>query len=267
MRFLFFLVCLVLVLDPMASMATETVTVAGTGDSQELLRRLAAAYQQKMPGVRVEVPDSIGSSGGVKATARGDCDLGRVARPLKEKEKAYGLHYRVFAYSPVVFVVHRSVTGIDNLTTEQILAIYSGKIQNWKELGGPDARILVANREKGDSSRSVLEKKIPGFRDLTFVGETVYSTPEAVEILSSHENTIGYLPLAMAIHSNLKVLKFNGIAPEAGAVLSGQYPLASPFGIIWKDGVKQSALGFMSYLFTPEARRLMQHFGVIATID
>ncbi|RMG50142.1 MAG: phosphate ABC transporter substrate-binding protein [Gammaproteobacteria bacterium] len=263
-RFILLFLCL---LSPGVVLANEPVVVAGTGDSQALLRQLAGAYETKVPGVRVEVPDSIGSSGGVRATAAGQCDLGRVARPLKDKEKKYNLHYRVFAYSPVVFVVNASVTGVDSLSTEQVLGIYSGRVGNWKELGGPDAVIRVANREKGDSSRSVLEKKVPGFKALTPVGGTLYNTPETVRTLAENPFTIGYLPLAMAHDSRLKVLAFNGIRPEADAVLSGRYPLASPFGLIWKDGVRPEALGFMAYLFSPEARELMRRAGVVPTID
>jgi len=59
--------------------AEETVVVCGTGDSQSLLRRLATEFERKNPGIKIEVPESIGSSGGIKATAKGECDIGRVA--------------------------------------------------------------------------------------------------------------------------------------------------------------------------------------------
>lgn len=245
-------------------LATTQVVVAGTGDSQELLRQLAVSYHSKVPGVQVQVPESIGSSGGVKATAKGSCDLGRIARPLKTREKTLGLHQKMFAFSPVVFVVNRSVRGVTNLSTAQLLDIYSGKLSNWKQLGGPDAPILVANREKGDSSRTVLEKNIPGFEQAQKAGKTVFSTPEAEAVLTANPNTIGYLPLAMAKHPELVVLKLDGIAPTAKNVLSGHYKLVTPFGIVWRSGTRPEALGFMSYLFTPEAQQQMESLGVIA---
>jgi len=267
MRNWFVLLGLMLLAIPVAASGAVTIKVAGTGDSQELLRELAGLYQQKVSGVQVEVPESIGSSGGIKAVAAGDCDLGRVARPLKDKEKALGLSYRTFAYSPVVFVVNRQAGALSGLTSQQISDIFSGKITNWKSLGGVDAEILVVNREKGDSSRSVLEKQIAGFSDLQLVGKTLTSTPDALQALVGHPHAIGYLPMAMANDPNLTVLGYNGQQPDAAAILSGIYPLVTPFGIIWKDGARPEALGFMSYLFTPDARKAIERFGVVAAID
>ena len=78
------------------SAATEKIVIAGTGDSQSLLRVLAGDFEKSHPGTAIEIPDSIGSGGGIKATAMGKCDLGREARGIKDKEKKYGLKYRLF---------------------------------------------------------------------------------------------------------------------------------------------------------------------------
>ena len=71
------------------------MSLCGTGDSQELLRTLGAAFEKANPGVSIVVPDSVGSDGGIKAAAAGECDFGRVARPLTDQEKELKLTYRV----------------------------------------------------------------------------------------------------------------------------------------------------------------------------
>ncbi len=81
-RIITFLACMLFITTHAA--ADQRVTICGTGDSQAMLRSLALAYEKQHPGVSIDVPDSNGSSGGIKATASGKCDLGRVARPLQE---------------------------------------------------------------------------------------------------------------------------------------------------------------------------------------
>ncbi|MFH0753684.1 MAG: substrate-binding domain-containing protein [Candidatus Omnitrophota bacterium] len=141
--------CVILVLARVSA-AQEAIVIAGTGDSQQLLRVLAGEFEKIRPGLQVVIPESIGSSGGVRAVAEGKCDLARVGRPLKEKEKAYNLNYKVFAHSPAVFVASADVSAIDNVTTQQVTDIFSGKITTWKELGGRRSENLCgAARSRG----------------------------------------------------------------------------------------------------------------------
>ena len=215
--------------------AQEKIIIAGTGDSQKLLRDLAARFEQNNPEKKIEVPESIGSTGGIRSTAMGRSDLGRVAGPIREKEKKYGLNYKLFAYSPVVFAVNRSVKEIDNLTFEQVIGIYSGRVNRWEELGGKQGKIYIVNREKGDSSRSSLEKNIPGFKEIKqLAGEIIYSTPEAVRILTENKNTIGYAPLAMVKGTDLKVLRLNGIEPTQSSVQKRIYKITVSLGLVRK---------------------------------
>ena len=89
--------------------------------------------------------------------------------------------------------------------------IYSGKIISWDEVAHAQdsGKIYVANRELGDSSRRILEEKVPGFKEITnFAGKIIFSTPQMVEIIKTYRQTISYLPLAMATNeSHLRVLK------------------------------------------------------------
>jgi len=258
------LIALFVSLSYSIAMAKQEITVCGTGDSQELLRTLAAAFEQANPGMTVNVPDSIGSSGGIKATANGKCDLGRIARLIKKKEEKYNLHYKAFAISPVVFTVNKSVENVDNLSAEQINRIYSGHIGRWSEVGGVGQKIYVVNREEGDSSRSVLENHLPGFREINnFAGKVIYTTPEAVNTILKYEDTIGYTALGSITGTELKVLKINGIYPSADNVKGGSYSLVSPFGIVWKGELGGLSKQFFEFLFSPEAIKIISENGTI----
>ncbi len=237
--------------------------IAGTGDSQRLLRRVAHAFMDLYPRISVEIPDSTGSGGGIRAVLAGRCTLARVARPLKEREKQQGLSYLLFARAPVVFAIHPSVEGVDDLTYEQIIAIYTGRITTWGRLGGsPDRKIYVANREAGDSSRRVLETFLPGFRNIRrLVGETVYTTPETVAILRTTPFTIGYVPLSATAGTGLKVPTLNGFAPTGETLESGEYPLAIPLALVWQTEPGAAERLFIDFLLGPEGRRIIETHG------
>ncbi len=244
--------------------AKERLLICGTGDSQSILREIAIMFEKTHPDVDVEVPDSIGSSGGIRMTAKGRCDLGRVARRLKEKEKKYQLKYRLFAYSPVVFAANLKGRSSLGLTSEEILDIFKGKIRTWKPFIGEDRPIYVANREPGDSSRRVLEKTMPGWKNIkTFAGATVYSTPELVSTLIKNPYTIGYGPLAMLQNRGLTLISIDGYGPDVKNVQKGLYRHLTPFGIVWKGRLEGNRKAFVDFLFSPQVRELLLKRGLI----
>ena len=241
----------------------RALVIPGTGDSQVLLHKLAQLYAKKRHGITVEIPESIGSGGGVRSVITGKNEIARVARPLTEKESAQGLKSQIFAQAPVVFAVNPGVAGVENLSLEQIVGIYSGKIPQWDALGGV-GKIYVMNREEGDSSRAVLGNLIPGFKEISVpAGATVYSTPEAVQTLMASPNTIGYLPMPAVIGTGLRVLQVQDVAPSAANVRQKKYQMVVPFALVWKDPLSPRAQDFLDFLSSPAAKKLMLDNGAI----
>ncbi len=243
--------------------AGEKITVCGTGDSQALMRVLAADFEKSNPGTVVEIPETIGSGGGIKATAMGKCELGRVARHIKESEKKYGLKYQMFAKSPVVFTVHPTVTGIEDLSSEQVIGIYTGKYKNWNQLGGPDSKIYPISREEGDSANDIVVNKIKDFNIKQFISKIAYSEPEAVELLTTHNYTIAYIPLASIMDSTMVALSLDGVEPSAENVQNGKYTLVLDLGIVYKKEPEGLARKFLDYLYTNVAQQIILDKGSI----
>lgn len=243
--------------------AQEQITICGTGDSQHLLRLLARAFEDSHPGSTIVVPDSIGSSGGIRLTAQGQCDLGRVARPLKENEKLFDLTYKLFGTSPIVFIVNKSVS-ISDLTTEQAIAIFSGKIGNWDAITGQDQKIFVARREKGDSSRTVLEQVVPELRKIEeWAGKTTFTTQETVDTVNQYKGTISFIPLAMADGPEIFVLTFNGISPTSENIQTGLYSLSVPLGLVWKGELHGTSKDFVEFIGSPQGQKIIRQTGTI----
>ena len=169
---------LVLVLLCSSSVSAEEITIVGTGSGPPILKAIAREFMLQYPEVKIHVPRSIGSGGGIKAVGNDEFKLARVARKIKENEKRYGLTYIPVAKMPIVFYANSNVM-VRNLSTAQILKIFRGDIFNWQQVGGQDARIRVVRRQDGDSSLSVLQKLFPGFQDIEFTpaAKTTYSDP------------------------------------------------------------------------------------------
>lgn len=239
--------------------SAATITIAGTGDSQHLLRQLAVVFQQTHPDAQILVPNSVGSGGGIKLLLSGRTELARIARPLKPKEQSEGLNAKTFAYSPVVFVANLPTPCVKSISGAEFTDILRGEITNWKQLGNcPDHKIYVANREEGDSSKMVLEKQIPAINQIPNpAGRTIYSTPEAHDTINHYQHSFGYLPKAQIQKSHLTILNYEGIAASVENVQQGRYPLVIPLGIVWRNQPTGLTKQFIDFLFSPEAQKLM----------
>ncbi|MDD5327338.1 MAG: substrate-binding domain-containing protein [Phycisphaerae bacterium] len=241
------------------------IVVSGTGDSQELMRALAKALTEKLDGkCLIEVPDAVGSSVSIKALVKGDIDIARVARPLRKEEQGLGLNYKVFANTAVAFVVNPSVTGIDNITTEQIVDIYSGKIADWSSLGAEPGKIYPLTREPGDSSLRVFSETFPEFTNIPNpVGKVMFLTPETVAALLEHKNTIGFVPYSAIVGTNLKVLKVDGIEPSVEKITGGEYKYLIPLGVVYKGQPEGLVKEFIDFLYSEDAQKIIKEMGAV----
>jgi phosphate transport system substrate-binding protein len=241
------------------------VVISGTGDNYDLMLAIAKAMMAKVSGVQVEVLESVGSAGGIRAVIAGKADIARVARPLKDNEKGAGLTCQIFAKTPVVFATHPDINGIDNITNEQILGIYSGKITDWGQLGAKPGKIYPLTRESGDSSLLILNEMLPGFANIKVAdnAKVMYLTPETVAALQEHKQTICYVPLSAVVNTNPKILKINGIEPSAKKATSGEYKYLIPLGVAYKGQPQGFAKEFIDFLYSKDARKIITEMGAV----
>jgi len=236
----------------------QQITIDGSGDPQELLSTLALNLEKELNGGRILIPNSIGSTGGIKKVMDKTIPLARIARPLKDEERAAGITAIPFAQSPIVFVVHKQTTGIDNLNFEQLVGIYRGRYKNWKQVGGNDAPIYPVTREEGDSSLRVLTDIIPSFPKTSPCAKVVFTTPKMHTTTLRYANTIGFLPHSMVTDPSLTILKINGYTPSPKNILAGYYPLFVTFSIAYKDQPQGLANRFLSFIFSNAGQNILR---------
>ena len=243
------------------------LTIPGTGDSQDLLRILAKRFMRDNPDIRVEVPESVGTTGGIRSVVTGKAELARTARPLREDEVAAGLTETVFAQVPVVFAVHPSVTGVAGLSAAQLVALFSGTATNWSEFGGPSLPIARVCRETPETARVLINAAIPGFDAPGCREQAIaYTTPEAVALATGQPGAIGYFSLPAIAATDLIPLALDGIAPSLENLGRGAYPLTIPFALAYKPPLSPAAARFLKALASPDALSLMTRLGCLPTL-
>ena len=131
-------------------MATERLTLTGSSTIAPLALEIGKRFEQQNPGVRVDVQTG-GSSRGVNDARTGLAGIGMASRALNESETDLTAH--TIAMDGVGIILHRE-NSIGSLSDDQVRAIYTGQIRNWRDIGGPDRPITVVNKAEG---RSTLE--------------------------------------------------------------------------------------------------------------
>lgn len=226
-----------------------------------------AAYFTKTTGTEVIVSES-GSGNGAKSIINGTCDIANMSRAMKDKEfaaaKSKGVDpvEHVVALDGIAIVVHPG-NRVQNLTTDQIRDLYSGKITNWNKVGGPTAPVVMIQRESNsgtqDSFRSlVMGKATP----ISKRSETQASNGAVKNRVATTPNAIGFIGLGF-VDPSVKAVSVNGVKPSAETVRSGSYPVARPL-FMYTNGQPQGVVKqFIDLKETPEGQRMIGELGFV----
>ena len=135
------------------------LVVAGSAAMQPLVQELGAAYYQQHREVTIDVQASD-SLAGVRAAREGAADIGLASRSLTEEEAA-GLTATLIAREPLAIVVN-AANPLDVVSGEELRRLFSGRVNDWSELGGDTSEVVVLSREDGAETRGILESLVMG---------------------------------------------------------------------------------------------------------
>lgn len=250
-----------------AAVTDEVKTVSGTvtTDGSTSMEKVIGALGESFEGENSKATftyNPTGSSAGITAVAEGRCDIGLASRALKDEEKSQGLKETVLAYDGIAVIVNPE-NGVDGLTLEQIADIYTGKITNWKDVGGSDAEIVLIGREAGSGTRDGFES-ITGTEDACKYRQELSSTGDVITTVANNPNAIGYASLA-SIKDTVKALEVDGVAPSEDTVKDGTYKVQRPFMLITKTDAQLSdvAQAFFDYVTSADANAVISAAGAV----
>lgn len=240
----------------------QSVSTDGSTSMQKVIGALGEAYVNANPDVTFTY-NPTGSGSGITAVKEGRCDIGLSSRALKDKEKADGLTETVLAYDGIAMIVNPS-NPVTQLSIEQVADMYTGKITNWKEVGGEDREIVLIGREAGSGTRDGFES-ITKTKDKCAYRQELTSTGDVITTVSQNPGAIGYASLA-SVKSSVKAVDIDGVTPSEATVKDGSYSLQRPFVLVTKTGVdlSKAAKGFFDFALSSEASPIISKAGVVS---
>ncbi|MCR5083914.1 MAG: phosphate ABC transporter substrate-binding protein [Succinivibrionaceae bacterium] len=237
-----------------------TVSTDGSTSMEKVIGLLSESYHEAHPQTNVTY-NPTGSGAGIAAALEGRCDIGLSSRDLKDKERQ-SLTGTVVALDGIAMVVNKD-NAVSDLTVEQLTGVYTGKITNWKELGGADRPIVLIGREAGSGTRDGFES-VTHTKDKCKYRQELTSTGDVITTVSTNVNAIGYASLS-AVGKKVKPLTINGVHASEATILDGSYKLQRPFLMVTRKGQQLSpdAQDFMGYALSAEAKPLIEKAGVV----
>lgn len=239
-----------------------SVSTDGSTSMQKVINTLGEAFMNENKNITFTY-NPTGSGSGIKAVQEGRCDIGLSSRALKAEEKEAGLKETVLAYDGIAIIVNPE-NPVSDLTIEQIADIYTGKITNWKDLGGNDAEIVLIGREAGSGTRDGFET-ITGTTDACQYRQELTSTGDVITTVAQNPDAIGYASL-VSIKDTVKALSVGGVVPTEDTVKDGSYAIQRPFVLVTVEGkaLSDSAQKFFDYITSSEAVSLISAAGAVA---
>lgn len=248
----------------------STVAVKGSDTMVILGQRWAEQFMKDNPGVTVQVTGG-GSGTGIAALINGTTDVCQASRPMKDKEKAdleakkhvQAIEKKVALDALAVYVNEKS--PLREISIPQLSKIYKGEITSWKDVGGPDKKIVLYGRENNSGTYGYFKEHVLENKDFAPAVQTLAGTSAVVNAVKGDELGIGYGGIAYTEGVRALPVKKDdaakAITPSLQTAQDGSYPL-SRFLFFYTPGEPAGATKkFVDWVTTPEAQKVIEAVG------
>jgi len=232
-----------------------SVKMDGSTTVLPIAQKVTEAYMKENPGVNISVSGG-GSGNGLKALIDGTTDIANSSRFIKDEEVKLAIEkgsYPVpfaIAYDCIIPVVNPG-NSITNITLEQLKSIYTGKTKNWKELGGPDAPVVVISRDTSSGTYEVWEEKVMKKERVSPAALLQASNGAIVQAVSKNKNAIGYIGIGY-VDKSVKALTVNSIAGSEETTLNGSFPISRALYMFTRGWPTGDTLKFINFMLHPQ---------------
>jgi phosphate transport system substrate-binding protein len=252
--------------------AEEKIVMEGSTTVGPIAKAFAKHYMDNNAGVTVTVSET-GSGTGAKALVNGTCAVANMSRFMKEKEFKAAVYNgiqpvaHVVALDGIAIVVHPT-NPVKKLTMEQVRKIYKGEISNWKEVGGPDAKVVIQTRDTNSGTYETFYKLVMKKEKIAAGAEHQVSNAAVKARVEKTPAAIGYLGLGF-VDRKVKALKINGVDAKESTIRSGRYPIARPLFMFTNGYPKMGSHlhGLVTLYLSKEGQAIVKAKGFIPCTD
>ena len=249
--------------------ADTKLTLDGSTTVGPIAKAFAEYLMRQDNTANITVSES-GSGNGAKALLNGTCDIATLSRALKSSEKeamtVKGVKpvAHVVAYDALPVIVHPS-NKVGALTIEQLKDIYTGKLTNWKEVGGFDKNIVVISRDTNSGTYESFAELVVGKESKVVQSAEYTGSNGAVrQRVQKTEGAIGYIGLGF-IDDTVKVLAINTVTPSVETVLDKTYPICRELFMFTNGEPAAGSLAarFLSLASAKEGAEMVEEIGFV----
>lgn len=255
-----------------AASLAATITVKGSDTLVILAQKWAEIYMGKHPGAKIQVTGG-GSGVGFAALQNKSTDLANASRPIRPKEteaciKAFGKRpreYKVAMDGLSVYVSEKN-TAVKELTLEQLEGIFTGKLKNWKEVGGAEAAITVYGRENSSGTYEFFKEHVLKGKDFAATVQTMQGTAAVVQSVAKDPNGIGYGGAAYS--SGIKVVGVKkdssspAVLPNDETVTKMVYPIWRYLFVYVNPARDKGEIGdYLTWIRSDDGQKIVKDIG------
>jgi len=252
---------------------TNSLQIKGSDTMVNLGQAWAEEYMKQNPGTSIAVTGG-GSGTGITALVNSTCDIAEVSREMKESEielvasKGAAPKKIIVALDGLAVVVSPA-NKISEMTIDQLADVFTGKIKNWKEVGGRDAKIVLLSREVNSGTHVYFKEhvlrhgKADGKEEFAAEALLLSSSQAIADEVAQNQDAIGYYGMGYITvkEKALKVAKEKNspaISPTMENVMSGAYPISRPLLMYTKGEAKGLAKTFIDYVLSPAGQQIVK---------
>lgn len=261
-----------LVLLAVNQIFAQKLKIKGSDTILPLTQMEAEQYMKSNKSASIMVTGG-GSGVGLAALQNGTTDIAQASRSLKLDEKlklkANGKAYKeiTIAFDALAVIVNPS-NKVSQLTREQLEGIFTGKITNWKQVGGADMRIVVYSRETSSGTYEFFKEHVLGNKNYAASALLMPATGAVVQSISQTKGAIGYVGLAY-LEKSVKALKVSYnqgktyVAPSVAAAKNKSYPISRPLFYYYLTSVEKTVSPFIKFVLSPAGQQLVLKIGYV----
>ncbi|MDF1825826.1 MAG: substrate-binding domain-containing protein [Verrucomicrobiales bacterium] len=250
------------------SKAADPIKIDGSNGARPIVQALATGFSETPDSPEIKVGTGMSTTERIEALAADSIQIASASHGIEpERTEPHQLDVFQIGRMAVVFAVHETVR-INNLSTESLLSLFSGKITNWSTLGGPDLPVVLLMRPEDEVDTEVVRASIKGMANLAWASSIrIYSkSGDLADALNATPGAIGITSSVRLVENkHISAISIDGIPPGESEIRSGTYRLSRGIYLLTQRKPKTEVTNFLNFTDCSAGMEILKSMHCIPT--